>query len=211
MTIPPDTINSSFEGRIFLQDAGNVAVASLGQIVEGYAVVFGNEHQINLRSLKLIERRDFLDFVLKVRQHIELHFGSTIMFEHGACSPGTRVSCGVDRMHVHVVPFDGSSLIESIEKKYRCLAITATVEQMLEKMSDWQNDRPYFWIDEGSHVFLFSYGEKRESQVVRRAIAEQAGMGSRWNWREFPTQDAAERLTKKLLTHVAISRQWQTA
>ena len=182
-----------------MEDVAGIAAASLGQIVEGYAVVFGAKNKINLRTLEMKERRNFLNFVQKARKCVERHFGPTVMFEHGACSAGTNVSCGVDRMHVHLVPCNGHTLIEEIEKKYNCCAITATIEQMLEKLNDWENDRPYFWIDDGAQVFLFAYGEKRESQVVRRAIAKQFGKGECWNWREYPTQEAAEDVAKILL------------
>jgi hypothetical protein len=125
------------------------------------------------------------------------------MFEHGACSAGTNVSCGVDRMHVHIVPFSAGSLIEEIEKVYKCCAITETVEDMLKKLNDW-NDRPYFWINDGNNVYLFSYGEKRESQVVRRAIANLTGKDELWNWREYPTQEIAEKIAKELSAEMHI-------
>jgi diadenosine tetraphosphate (Ap4A) HIT family hydrolase len=196
-------MNINFDGRIFMEDASGIAAASLGQIVEGYAVVFGRENCISLRSLEKDDQREFLHFVRTVRQRVEQHFGPTIMFEHGAACAGTNVSCGVNRIHVHVVPYTGRPLNKEIAKTFRCVATTSTIEQMLERLSSWETDTPYFWVEEGSEVFLFSYGEKRESQVVRRIIAQQVGMENRWNWREHPTQEAAEWVARELLTSVA--------
>jgi hypothetical protein len=73
---------------------------------------------------------------------------------------------------------------------------------MLEILHYWDYETPYFWIEDAHGVFLFSYGEKRESQVVRRVIAHQIGMDDRWNWREYPTPEAAERVARELLTVV---------
>lgn len=198
-------MNINLDGRIFMENASSIAAASLGQIVEGYAVVFGREDRISLRSLENDDRRDFLRFVRTARQCVGQHFGSTVMFEHGASCAGTNVSCGVNRIHVHIVPYTGRPLNTEIEKAFQCTAISSTIEQMLETLSAWESNSPYFWIEEGGKVFLFSYGEKRNSQVVRRVIAQQVGMDDRWNWREYPTQEAAESVARELLTSVTPS------
>ena len=196
-------MNMNYEGRIFMENPSLIAVASLGQIVEGYAVVFGREESISLRSLEKDERREFLRFLRTARQRVEQRFGPTVMFEHGSSCAGTDVSCGVNRIHVHIVPYAGRVLKNEMEKSFQCKSSTSTIEQMLEKLNSWETEAPYFWIQESGRVFLFSYGEKRESQVVRRIIARQVGMDARWNWREYPTQEAAEWVAKELSTSVA--------
>src|SRR6267154_944304 len=193
----------NFDGRIFMENASGIAAASLGQIVEGYAVVFGREDLINLRSVEKGDQREFLQFVRAARQRVEQRFGPTVMFEHGASCAGTNVSCGVNRMHLHIVPYTGRPLKSELAKKFQCMASTSTIEQMLERLSSWETEAPYFWIEDGDGVFRFSYGEKRESQVVSRLIAQQVGMDDRWNWREYPTQEAAEWVARELLTGVA--------
>jgi len=105
---------------------------------------------------------------------------------------------------VHIVPYAGRPLKKEIERTFQCTATTSTIEQMLEELSSWETDEPYFWIEDGRGVFLFSYGEKRESQVVRRVIAKQVGMDDRWNWREFPMQEEAECVAKELLSGVPL-------
>jgi len=186
-----------------MENSSLIAVASLGQLVEGYAVVFGEEDRISLRSLGKDERREFLRFLRSARQRVEQRFGPTVMFEHGASCAGTNVSCGVNRIHVHIVPYTGGRLKNEIGKSFQCKASISTIEQMLAELGSWETEAPYFWIEEGGGVFLFSYGEKRESQVVRRVLARQVGMDDRWNWREYPTQEAAERVAKELSTSVA--------
>jgi hypothetical protein len=194
----------NLSGRIFMESASGIAAASLGQIVEGYAVVFGQTDRISLRSLGKQERRDFLGFLRSARDQVEEHFGPTVMFEHGASCAGTNVSCGVNRMHVHIVPYTGRSLKTEIEKTFECGATASTIEDIVERLGCWDIDRPYFWIEEAQGVFLFSYGERRESQVVRRVIAQQVGQEEFWNWREYPTQELAERVAKDLLPDVIL-------
>src|SRR5260370_13061222 len=104
----------SFAGRIFMENAAGTAVASLGQIVEGYVVVFGREDGISLRSLEEAARGDFLNLVRTARQRVEQRFGPTVLFEHGPSFAGTDVSCGVNRMHLHIVPYAGRSLKNEI-------------------------------------------------------------------------------------------------
>jgi hypothetical protein len=188
-----------FEDRLFMESACGIAVASLGQIVDGYAVVFGKEDRISLRMLEKDNRGRFLRFVRAARQRVEQRFGPTVIFEHGASCAGTNVSCGVNRMHVHIVPYTGRPLKREIEKRFRCKASIPTIEQMLETLTSWETDVPYFWIEDSSGVFLFAYGEKRESQVVRRVIAQQVGMDDRWNWREYPTQGEAEWVASRVM------------
>ncbi len=188
----------NFAGRIFMETAAGVAVASLGQIVDGYAVVFGREGVINLRLLELDERLEFLRLVRAARRCVEQRFGPTVVFEHGASCSGTNVSCGVNRIHLHIVPFRGSALKDELGRTFQCKATASTIEQILGSLSSWSEDCPYFWVEDAKEVSLFSYGEKRESQVVRRAIARLVGLDDRWNWREYPTQEAAERVAQFL-------------
>ena len=92
----------------------------------------------------------FVDFHKKLTA-----FGITdVMFEHGASRAGTDVSCGVNRIHVHIVPYTGDSLKNEIGKTFKCRATAATIEQILEKLSSWDIDRPYFWIEDGEGVFF---------------------------------------------------------
>jgi len=199
-------MNMNFEGRVFMENPSGIAVASLGQIVEGYAVVFGRQHKLSLRSLEKDDRREFLRFVRAARKRVEEHFGPTVMFEHGASCTGTNVSCGVNRIHLHIVPYTSRSLKNEIKKMFECQEIASTIEQILEKLRCFDVDSPYFWIEEGGSVFLFSYGEKRESQVVRRVIAQQVGMDEQWNWRDYPTQEVAERVAKELSADVTMQQ-----
>src|SRR6266498_4722596 len=140
-------MDMNFDGRIFMESASGTAVASLGQIVEGYAVVFGREDRISLRGLEKGDRREFLRFVRAARQRVEQRFGPTVMFEHGASCAGTDVSCGVNRIHIHIVPYTRPNLKNEIEKTFQCTATASTIEQMLEKLRSWEIDKPYFWIE----------------------------------------------------------------
>jgi diadenosine tetraphosphate (Ap4A) HIT family hydrolase len=194
----------NFAGRVFMENAAGIAVASLGQIVEGYSVVFGRADRISLRNLGKGDRSDFLRFLRCARERVEGRFGPTVMFEHGASCAGTDVSCGVHRVHVHIVPYTGCSLKNQIAEQFRCAAATATIDQIWGELESWDIDRPYFWIEDGGVIYIFSYGEKRESQVLRRVIARQVGIAERWNWREYPTQEVAERVAKELSTGVAM-------
>lgn len=187
-----------------MKSEAGMAVASLGQIVVGYAAVFGRKDKISLRDLEDKERGEFLCLVRMARRRVEQRFGQTVMFEHGAVCSNTKVSCGVNRIHVHVVPYAGRSLKNELEKQFRCTATAPTIEQMWEKMNSWGTEKPYFWIEEGGEVFLFSYGKKRESQVIRRVLAAQVGLPERWDWRQYPTHEVAERVARELLVDRAL-------
>jgi hypothetical protein len=182
-----------------MESSSGLAVASLGQIVEGYVAVFGMEDRISLRSLEKNYRRTFLRFLRAVRQRVEQRFGPTLMFEHGASCVDTDVSCGVNQIHVHIVPYAGRALKSELKKLFRCTATFSTIEEMLEDLACWHAENPYFWLEEHGHISLFSYGVRRESQVVRRVLAKEVGMPECWNWREYPTHESAKRVAKELL------------
>jgi len=184
--------------RIFLKGRHCVAVASLGQIVEGYAVVFGSEKYINLRDYPPADASEFLRFIYFARMRVENCYGPTVMFEHGASLTGSAVSCGVNRVHLHIVPVHFRSLREHLEETFRREGSVPTLEEGICRLKNSDASEPYFWVEEQGQVHLFSYGEQRESQVVRRALAEQMGLGDRWDWRKYPTQGAAERVAERL-------------
>jgi diadenosine tetraphosphate (Ap4A) HIT family hydrolase len=188
----------SCSSRVFMESATGIAMASLGQIVEGYTVVFGRGAETSLRDLTEVDCLLFLRFVGSVRERVEKSFGPTIMFEHGACPGDAKVSCGVNRMHIHIVPYTDRSLISEVALKFECVARLPAVEEMLRQLRAWDAQKPYFWIKNADGVFLFSYGAKRESQLMRQFIAERLGVPQQWNWREYPTQELAERVANTL-------------
>ena len=106
----------------FLLSRQILAIASVGALVRGWTLVIPTEHTMSLAVLSSERRIELLQSVEGLRTSISAELGvGTVVFEHGASSECSPVSCTTAHAHVHVVPFDGD-LLASLRGTCRCRA-----------------------------------------------------------------------------------------
>lgn len=195
-----------FSNRIIFSSDKFFCVPSLGQIVEGYCLIFPYREVLNLSILNSYEKQDLLKMLYKVNQVLSEKYGPTIIFEHGANAAKCKVGCGVDVAHLHIVPnFKLENVIDKLDSKYQRTSFHNNLMEWLDKLSPLK--RPY--IMSGSPngpIIMYDYGEKRESQVIRKILASMAPGHPEWDWR---VSGIEERLWRTLdtvrtsLSHIA--------
>ena len=80
-------------------------IPSLGSMVEGWLLVIPKEHYISYGEITdkilLDELNMLMDYVGNI---IKNEYGDYIIFEHGPSEEKSKIGCGVDYAHIHIVP-----------------------------------------------------------------------------------------------------------
>lgn len=183
--------------RPFLNDGEFVAVASIGALVEGWSLIIPKEHQLSMRNA--YNKADFKDFVSHAISLLNRFYGPLIAFEHGSNNEGSNTACGTDHAHLHLLPFEGSLLLDLQNSNLqwdKCLTseIPDRVEEMeyhfyseLESKKSWQDPVGYL------HIL-----ERPISQFFRHLIAKQVGCSEASDYRQFPFLETARQTYKVL-------------
>jgi len=184
---------------VTILDLGEYVVApTKGALVPGWALVISKEHTIcvgALASRKLGALRDAIDATDAL---ITKAFGPTTVFEHGPNAPGTALGCGVDHLHVHVVPLRFS--------------LRAALDRMLpqlkwdlipgfETLANLHADaRSYVWVREPGEGVFGCEPPIGLRQPLRRAIALELGRPNEFDYTQFPEVSNVD------LTHQRLGR-----
>jgi diadenosine tetraphosphate (Ap4A) HIT family hydrolase len=192
-----------FSNRIIFSSNDFFCVPSLGQIVEGYCLIFPYREVLNLSILDSYEKQDLLKVVHKLNEILTEKYGPTIIFEQGAIEEKSKVGCGVDIAHLHIVPnFEVENVINRLDSKYQKISFHNSLMEWLTTLSPAQ--RPYMMIGSlNGPIITYDYGEKRESQVIRKILASIAPGHPKWDWRASGTEKRLWRTFDTLRTSLS--------
>jgi len=174
-----------------LGSVGQISLcAGLGAIVEPYAIAFTRDHAIAVSELDPATRVNLLDALDTCLQSGLFPSNRLTVFEHGGRNPEQASAC-LEHCHLHII--DGSFDLQAGLVAHYPDAESVTV-----------GEQTSFAADSG-YLFTGQYSGNRSvigtlvrtpscgSQYFRRLLAMQTGTLS-WDWRTWPTPDAAFRL-----------------
>src|SRR3989442_922925 len=160
-----------------------VTIASIGAIVEGWSLVLPREHCFSVRDF--YRTPDFSDFLRRSVERVEVSYGESVIFEHGANHHGSLTSCGTDHGHLHVVPL-GFSLSGAIGQSILRTWEPVRTSSLRERVSDSE----YLFFSETPRErdprgYLCTL-KSPVSQFFRRIIAGKLGLSDVANYKEHP-------------------------
>jgi hypothetical protein len=115
---------------------------------------------------------------------VRRNFGEPTVFEHGPCFPGTPVGCGIDHLHIHVVPLPfslkqaASALFPAIEWK--------PLLDLSETRCLYGSNIPYALVKGPESGMFWCRPIKDTRQMFRRVIAGMLGVQDQFDYAEFP-------------------------
>ena len=173
--------------RPVLECDGHVAIASLGALVEGWSLVLPKRHVLSVRHLEPSEMPELEAFLARAKRHVETVYGPSVLFEHGPSHARTRVGCGVDHAHVHVVPWDRPGLVDVVTRECPSLA-WASASTLADAHHLVPADTPYVWLCTPERAAV-GWGSRVPSQLVRRVMAQELGVPTEFDWRTYPREE----------------------
>lgn len=163
-------------------------VPSLGSIVEGWLLAIPRRKLLSLRELKAPERMDLVTFSVEAVARLRSISSQFVMFEHGPVEQQSKVGCGVDQAHLHVVSTKLDLLSDVLSDD--------SVEWMEADINDpWSSlpkQREYYLIFNSSKAYV-GFPRAPISQFFRRRLAALSQAHEKWNYRQWPQYENARR------------------
>lgn len=165
-------------------------VPSLGSLVPGWLIVVPKFPLGRIADLDKDHRREFESLVARCIETVETEFGQTFIFEHGG-NEGSKVSCGVDQAHLHIVPLDFDLITAALQ---------STCERSVTKDGfifpyDICNRNEYWFVSDQKRTISIE-ASKPESQWFRKLIAQRTGQCGRWDYNEHPFHNHIDKTLK---------------
>lgn len=166
---------------------------SVGSLVPGWLLVVPKRPASCFAELHEAERAE-LPTVLEAIERLYPKSGLRWnLFEHGG-QPGSRIGCGVDQAHLHVVPLDFDLCKVSL--------LRGDVKWMpapkIERLSTEDARGKEYLFAQTLETSLIGTCAQPTSQWFRRLIAEQIGVPNEWDYRHFPRMEVMSETIEKL-------------
>lgn len=191
-----DRAETAFYDRPLFETERFVVLPSLGSIVPGWLLIVPKIRAARFSELPAEMSSELSELLTRLADHTRSRFGRPYLFEHGGYE-ASKVSCGVDQAHLHLVPLKFDLLAcarEDSSQTWRSCESTLRVPF----------DRTI-----GEYLFVSSLDaalvaevKKPVSQWFRRMIAQKSGEASKWDYKQYAYFDNVQLTIKAVSGHV---------
>lgn len=172
--------------QVVLESDNFVVLPSLGSIVPGWLLLIPKFPVVRFADIATCYHSEFERILSAVQGAVAGRFGAPFVFEHGG-HRGSRVSCGVDQAHMHIVPLSFD------------LVSAATSDTTYQWVSLDHYSTPSQLSFQGEYLFVTSNERTAFAEVTtpisqwfRKIIAKHADCREMWNYRTHPFTDNIE-------------------
>jgi len=141
----------------------------------------------------------FQSFVDSVETRVQSVYGTCTKFEHGPRETNTKLGCGVDHAHVHLVPLDfplfpDASHHEALRANEWCTTQNwQTLGESLRSRTEH-----FLAIQDPLDDCRYTYVDSLPSQFLRRLIASRIGLSMQYDYNQYPFLKNAQRTFARL-------------
>jgi len=194
-------------------------IPSLGQIVNDHALIVSNIHVTASAQLKKEAIAELATLLTKLTDKAAASGKAHLAFEHGIPFEGTSYGgCGICHCHIHSLPIEKADYNPTEDLDAFLKAKGCKFDR--QPLASWEDihkcaKQSYLSLQVGKGapvVFVFDFGQRVESQLMRQFLAENCPSAkSEWDWRA--ATDNADMLLKTCeeLTSVLSERAVSTA
>lgn len=180
---------------ILTQTNDYFAISSIGALVEGWTLIVPRKHCCSMKNL--YEDKEFAEFANKVITALRECYGPVIAFEHGPNREGSATSCGTDHAHIHLVPYSSlATRLNAMEMEWEPCCVSEVKEKVGDAEYLFYVDVADTWEKSQGKVHIL---EKPVSQFFRKVIADDLGIGEKYNYKTNPDTE----LTLKTITRMS--------
>jgi ATP adenylyltransferase len=169
-------------------------VPSRGSLLPGWVLAIPREHALSSAALSPKRRAELHTAVHQVRRELASVFGRVTLFEHGPSAAQSVVGCGVDHVHIHLVPLSFDLASASKEFDTGKSLSWSTFRSWPDFYGSNLAADPYVAVTSGDRVVVGSGDIK--SQFFRRVIASHMGIPTAFDWRSDPGESNVEQTVK---------------
>ncbi|MEQ8340275.1 MAG: HIT domain-containing protein [Marinovum algicola] len=162
-----------------IDETANFAVLpTKGSIVPGWVLIVPKFPVSRIADVPETLSVELSTLVRRVVEKVQAEFGKTFAFEHGGYK-GSKISCGVDQAHLHVVPlpFD---LVDAAETASP--GSWNSFGSTLIPNGDMPDDE--YWFVSDGNLSKYKALSEPSSQFFRKVIACGVGSKDSWDYRQ---------------------------
>jgi diadenosine tetraphosphate (Ap4A) HIT family hydrolase len=164
-----------------------VALPSLGSLVDGWVLVLPKFPVTRIADVSDSYQSEFENLVDHCVELVEAKFGAATLFEHGGYA-GSKIACGVDQAHIHIVPLPFDLL--QLAKAKSNSAPSFHKEHFLPYQVNHEGE--YWYVSDQKQALIMDAVDG-ESQWFRKLIANATSQEDKWNYKKFPFHDRIDR------------------
>jgi diadenosine tetraphosphate (Ap4A) HIT family hydrolase len=132
-------------------------------------------------QLSIDEFRELFVLTKNFRNLIASQFAKeTVIFEHGILSAGSSRNCGVDHLHIHIVPVKETTRFDRQLANIISMNKIGSMQELREFSS---KDDPYLYVSTSETRHLARVDKALPSQFMRIALCDFLGK-TEWDWRK---------------------------
>ena len=151
-------------------------IATLGQIVEGYVVIFPKEHYACIGEMPEEAINELIGLKDEFDRRITSKYSRPIHFEHGVAGQT------VLHAHLHLIPFPSEKdMLERVSKRF---PYNVEISSLVELRTIWKERGVYAYYEKNDKKYAFFTdlhpGHGRDDS------ASELGVPERGNWRNVP-------------------------
>lgn len=172
--------------EILLEVDDCVVAPTLGSIVPNWLLVIPRARVLNFARWRTAIGVSPNLLVSNISGRCGWGDNRVIWFEHGAEEYGSKLACGVDQAHLHLLidaPFSFDKFVSAAADAALISWRNALANQAYSSI---QIGAPYLLLASGNHSVFAQDVERVGSQFLRRVIADLVGRSCGWDYKQHP-------------------------
>jgi ATP adenylyltransferase len=183
--------------KILFESHNFIVIPSLGSLLPGWLLVIPKAFSLNLSQLGKNELQELNNLALTCELKLQEKFHSKVVrFEHGPAANQSKVGCGVDYAHLHIVPVN-FDLIEGLETRLNIHYEWFEIES-IQSLKSAIHHSDYLYYRNSANQHFVTYQQNIPSQLFRRVIAHQLSTPEAFDWKSFPHVETVQETIKNL-------------
>lgn len=193
--ITKNFFKSEFYNEVLFETENFIVLPSLGSLIEGWLLIVPKNHYLSFGFINNPSLYDEYKILEKaVCQIVSQEFGHPIIFEHGPSCENSKVGCGIDYAHVHIVPININ--LSTLNSNILNLNWNS-VNDIEDTVMYASNNLPYLYYSNTKDCYLATH-DSIPSQFFRKVISDKLGLSDLWNWKEHQFEENVLRTISRL-------------
>lgn len=169
---------SKLENTIIEETDNFKIVPAVGSFVDGYLLIVSKRHVYSMVDLNDAEKKEYKKLIEKYRNKFNEIYGKyPIVFEHGTpIVHSKKKASSIVHAHTHIINYnfyDNEKIIDYMNfNKIRDI-------NFINRRSNYIT-----YIDHFGNCYV-SYDFDSTSQLMRKLVAEELGLGDEYNWKSY--------------------------
>ena len=187
------TLNNNTYDTLILETKNFIVVPTMGSLLEGWCLIISKFHVISTGALNDSFFTELNELIKHVKCSLNDLNKDVFVFEHGPSQPNQIVGCGIDHLHIHMVPVDFNLFEKS--KLYTPFN-WVKVGCLTDTKNFFSQQLPYLYIQLPNEERYITTHQRIPNQFFRRVIASELGIADKYDWKlDYGTENIKKTLS----------------